>query len=51
MTSLKYSLKKKAFVNRFPCFCKGRLNICKDAVKLPKGYFTISKNISELLNI
>lgn len=33
----------KAFVNRFPCFCKGRLNICKDAVKLPKGYFTISK--------
>ena len=41
---------KKAFVNKFSCFCKGRLNICKDVVKLPKGYVSVSKNISELLN-
>ena len=35
---------KKAFVNKFPCFCKGRLNIGKDVVKLPKGYISVSKN-------
>lgn len=47
MTFLKYS--KKNFVNKFPCFCKGRLNICKDVVKLPKGYLSVSKNVSGLL--
>lgn len=28
---------KKAFVNRFPCFCKGRLNICKDGGQASQG--------------
>lgn len=39
----------KTFVNKFP-FPKGRLSICKAVVKLPKGYFSASKNIGELLN-